>query len=257
MLTVQEKKYLEDSTRWEVKVGAIYISSSVTMEREWHVALPKSITFHMDRISLEDDDATEDKLIEMLESGQVEEAAKKIASCEVDVIAFGCTAGSFIKGAGWDRALAEKISQSAGGIPTTTTSSGVLGALKAMGCKTINMATPYLDEINVREVKFMEDNGIKVKQWQGRQVIKDQDIAKITPEQFIQMHMEMLEKSPDADVLFISCTNSQTLEAINILEERTGKPVISSNQVTLWSALKAAGYSGCIKGYGMLLEKYL
>lgn len=68
MLTKEENDYLAESAKWDVKIGAIYISSSVTMEREWHIALPDNISFHVDRISLDDDDATEEKLIEMLES---------------------------------------------------------------------------------------------------------------------------------------------------------------------------------------------
>lgn len=257
MLTKEENDYLAESAKWDVKIGAIYISSSVTMEREWHIALPKNISFHVDRISLDDDDATEEKLIEMLESGQVEEAARHLASCEVDVIAFGCTAGSFIKGAGWDKALAGKISASSDGIPATTTSTGVLEALEVMGCSSINMATPYIDEISLKEKAFLEANGIEVRQWRGACKVKDQDIAKVTPEQFIDMHMDMYEKNPDVQALFISCTNSWTLETINILEKRLGIPVISSNQVTLWSALRKAGYKGSIPGYGKLLEKYL
>lgn len=34
MLTKEENDYLAESAKWDVKIGAIYISSSVTMERE-------------------------------------------------------------------------------------------------------------------------------------------------------------------------------------------------------------------------------
>ena len=70
------------NSRWDARLGVIYIASSLTLEREWHMALPPSVSFHVSRISLEGDDATNDTLIEMLESGQVERAARERAEEE-------------------------------------------------------------------------------------------------------------------------------------------------------------------------------
>lgn len=238
----------------EKRIGVIYIASSLSLEREWPLVLPKEVSFHVTRITLEGADSTNDKLIEMLESGQVERAASQLASAEVDVIAFACTAGSFIRGASWDRELANRITAAAGGIPATTTSSGLLEALGALHCKKINLATPYLDEINLLEKAFLEDNGFTVCHFIGEQCLKDQDIYRVTPERFIEMNIEMYENNPDVDACFISCTNSRTMEAIRVLEDRLRIPVLSSNQVTLWSALKKIGFKGSLKGYGSLLE---
>lgn len=241
----------------ELRIGVIYIASSLSLEREWPLVLPNNISYHVSRISLENDDSTEEKLIEMLESGQVETAAKHLASCGVDVIAFACTAGSFIKGADWDKQLTQKISDAAGGIPATSTSTGLLEALSAFNCKKINLATPYLDEINIKEKGFLEDNGFEVCNFIGAQCLKDQDIYRVSPESFIDMHRKMFEVSPDIDACFISCTNSRTVEAINVLEQELGVPVLSSNQVTLWSALKKIGFSGSLNGWGRLLNEML
>lgn len=241
----------------ELRIGVIYIASSLSLEREWPLVLPKNISYHVSRISLEDDDSTEEKLIEMLESGQVEVAARQLASCGVDVIAFACTAGSFIKGADWDKQLTKKISDASGGIPATSTSTGLLEALTALKCKKINLATPYLDEINVREKAFLEDNGFKVCNFIGAQCLKDQDIYRVTPESFIEMHRQMHDASPDVDACFISCTNSRTVAAINFLENEFNIPVLSSNQVTLWSALKKIGFKDSIDGWGYLLKEML
>ena len=44
--------------------------------------------------------------------------------------------------------------------------------------------------------------------------------------------------SEEADTIFISCTDFRTFEIIDPLERDLGKPVISSNQASLWMALK-------------------
>jgi len=44
-----------------------------------------------------------------------------------------------------------------------------------------------------------------------------------------------------ADALFISCTNLPTYDAIPQLEAELRMPVLSANQVTMWSALRRLG----------------
>jgi maleate isomerase len=39
------------------------------------------------------------------------------------------------------------------------------------------------------------------------------------------------------------------------LERRTGKPVVSSNQASIWASFRALGLTTPIKGYGRLLEQ--
>ena len=59
---------------------------------------------------------------------------------------------------------------------------------------------------------------------------------------------------PEADGVFISCTAWRALEVVEELEQRLGKPVVTSNQATIWLALKRLGITTPIKGYGRLLE---
>jgi maleate isomerase len=43
------------------------------------------------------------------------------------------------------------------------------------------------------------------------------------------------------------------VEAIDALEQRTGKPVVTSNQAMIWTALRALGIKRSIGGFGRLL----
>ena len=45
----------------------------------------------------------------------------------------------------------------------------------------------------------------------------------------------------DAQAVFISCTNLPTYDVIATLEHELGKPVLTANQVTIWSALQIIG----------------
>jgi maleate cis-trans isomerase len=59
-----------------------------------------------------------------------------------------------------------------------------------------------------------------------------------------------------ADGIFISCTNFKTLEILEKLEQDLAKPVISSNQATMWTMLRMVVVREPIKGYGRLLQEY-
>jgi len=238
---------------WYKKLGIIYISSSTTIEREWHMALPDSISFHTARISLKDACASEKDIMDMVCSEQVEEAAGKLAEAEVDVIVFACTIGSLIGGLEWDKKLVKRIEKAAGGIPSTSTSSGLINGLKHLNAKNVSVVTPYVEELNVLEKRFLESNGFNVLNIKGFNVIRDQDIAKIEGAKIIEMAKEV--NSPEADCIFISCTNTRSIEVIEVLERELKKPVLSSNQVSLWDSLRIAGYDGIIEGYGSLLRR--
>jgi maleate isomerase len=49
----------------------------------------------------------------------------------------------------------------------------------------------------------------------------------------------------------------RTIGAIQALEEALGKPVLTSNQVVFWQALRLAKISARVDGYGQLFGKQL
>ena len=57
-----------------------------------------------------------------------------------------------------------------------------------------------------------------------------------------------------ADAMFISCMNFDAIAIAGTLEERIGKPVITSHTAKLWRALALAGVDDSVYGVGSLLE---
>jgi maleate cis-trans isomerase len=60
--------------------------------------------------------------------------------------------------------------------------------------------------------------------------------------------------APDADAVLLSGTGLPTVGVLEVLERDLGKPVISSNQASLWRALDLAGVRESISGFGRLLD---
>jgi maleate cis-trans isomerase len=115
--------------------------------------------------------------------------------------------------------------------PVSTTSTAVMEAFHALEVKKMVVATPYIDWVNELEKNFFEGNGIRVLNIQGLGC-RGLDVSKVTPEAVYRFAKAQDRK--EADSIFLSCMGLRTLEVLSILERDLGKPVLSSNQVTLW-----------------------
>jgi len=167
---------------------------------------------------------------------------------------FGCTTGSCIKGFGWDKECISKIERACG-IPGLTTSTAVLEAFKALGTKKVAVLTPYPEETNQIEKKFLEDNGVEVTNIVGMdmsQFIKKGLQFEDAGQQFLYQHARRVDLN-GADTFFLSCTGLTTMEIIQSLETDLGVPVITSHQATFWSALRHCEVGEKMPQFGKLM----
>jgi maleate cis-trans isomerase len=79
----------------------------------------------------------------------------------------------------------------------------------------------------------------------------NQGINEQSPESVVEFAARACR--PEADALLCSCTAWRSVEAVAALERRTGKPVVTSNQATIWTALRVLGITKPIDGFGRLL----
>ena len=236
---------------WAKKLGLINIASSTVMEREWGLMLDETFSFHIARLSLPEGASTSSALREMLASTQLEIASAQLAEAEVDIICFGCTVGSLLGGVGWDQELIDRIER-VSGIQATTTATEVVRAFQAVDAKTLAVATPYLEDMNQLEKIFFESKGFKVLTISGLQLGTDIEIGQQVPKDVASLVREV--HTPEADCIFISCTNFRSFEIIELLEREFDVPVISSIQASLWGSLNRVGLTQVCNGVGTLMR---
>lgn len=235
---------------WRCRIGLILPSDNTSMESEFNKILHTvdGVSVHATRVFM--DTLSVEDLLKMNEN--VKRASLELKTAEVNIIAYGCTSGSFVKGLNFDRRLIEDI-EGETGIKATTTSTAVVNALKELNVKKIAVGTPYSDEINERAKEFLEGNGFRVTNSMGLNVVPDVDIGKQEP--YVAYNLGKRVNTDDADCVFLSCTDLRTIEIIDALEKKLKKPVVSANQATLWHILKLEKLGISIKSYGRLLEK--
>lgn len=232
------------------KLGLILPSSNTTVEPDFHRVLPAHVSLHASRIWVVD--VTHDDLEAM--NSDAATAARYVGTAEVDAIAYACTSGSFIGGPRYDQGLLARIKAESGGAPSVGTSPAMVAALRAVGIQRVSVVTPYTDEINEGLTTFLTAHGFDVLSMAGQQIVPNVEIGAQTPETIVAFAKANLH--PEADGLFLSCTNWRAMEVAERLERETGKPVVTSNQATLWAALGALGVVKPLDGYGRLLRQH-
>ena len=229
------------------KIGILVPSSNTTVEYDFQRALPDYVSLHAARMWLVG--SNEDVLERMDED--LDDGVDHLASAAVDLIVYACTGGSLKGGPGYDQAVQARIEKRADGIPAISASSAVLSAIKELGLKKLTVVTPYPKEMTDTVGRYMEGCGFKVLNLAGRNHQSNLAIAEDYSENIIDFAMAQLH--PDSDGLFFSCTNWQTADVAGIIEDKTGVPVITSNQATIWATLKAIRCEKTVPGFGRLL----
>jgi maleate isomerase len=231
------------------RIGLITLASDTSVLPEYTRLMPEGVAVYPAPIVLPRGEVTAAALAEMLEGDQLERAAALLVWADVDIIVFACTTGSLVHGLGWDRTLIGRIERASGKRATTTTTA-VLEALRAVSVTSLAVATPYIDELNAIERRFLEENEYRVASIAGMGCTTDAEIGRLEPEDAVAL-VERID-TPDAGAIFVSCTNFHCLLAVAALERRHGKPVITSNLAGAWAAVRGIGIDDAIPGYGLL-----
>ena len=236
------------------RIGVMVPSTNTTFEADFQLVAPRDVTIHGQRLWLTNDAAGEAGMNRM--NDEMEAGARYLATARVDVVAYGCTTGSFYRGPGRDREMLDVIERAAG-VPAVAAAPAVVAALRFFGARRLSVATPYPDWNNARLRAYLEASGFEVLNLEGEphaarsgnQGINDHD-----PEEVVAFASRVCRQ--EADALLCSCTAWRSVEAVAELERRTGKPVVTSNQASIWAAFRALGVPASIRGYGRLLESF-
>lgn len=235
------------------RIGVLAPPGNVAMERELPSYLPDGIVINHNRLSRPSPDVSKESLTLMMAS--VDQAARDLAMAwpQPEVIVFGCTSGSFVSGPGTEEDAAGKITQITG-IPAYTTSQAVIMALRTLRAGRVMLVTPYIEDVNEREIEFLEHRDIAVEACHSFNLLDTRDIAKISSEEVRDLVLRHRDTASRCAAVFVSCTNLLTMDQIESLEDKLNIPVVTSNQCTLWAALRHMKVDASAVGPGRLFR---
>jgi maleate isomerase len=236
---------------WRAEIGLL--APLAGMFREYDILAPGGIKFSRAILGME---APTPEGVKKLAEVIPSEARKLNLGHKMDLIALGCTAGSFIGGIGYDRKIISLIEQAAG-VPATTTTTSVIELLQDLGARKIALVGPYIKEMFDAEVSFLEASGFKVLTVKhlGFKTLEDYWEYRHNPYPVYRLVREGHRAAPEADCIFVTCMFSQIMGIVDTAEQETSKPVISSCSALLYGILKMLRIPDPVERYGMALRR--
>jgi len=238
-------------TKKHHRLGFIIPAINVIAEDDYIALAATDVGVHFARADVDPNREVAEQFQQMIDAAPA--LAASIAKAGITVVGFACTSASFFQGEGSDKAIAERMTASAG-VPTFTTATAAVTALQTINARTIAIATPYLSWVYEAERGFFQHAGFDVLAINGLERRGGTDINSISDDEIRALVADV--DQPEADAIFVSCTDLPVLGLIDELERTHGKPVVTSNQATFWAAAKADGVP-TITGYGALLKDHL
>ena len=231
------------------RLGLIVPSSNTVAEPDFARSVPDGVTVHTARAYLEEVTASAERA--MLESF-VPRAAADLATANMHAIVFSCTSAAALLGKSGEERFVEELEES-GGAPVISTNEAISRVLVRYGDARVAVVTPYIEELNVAIAGTLRERGVSVRSIVGMSLDDNVSIGRVRPDEivaFVEQHADPSE----FDVLFVSCTNLRGMESRETLEDRLGRPVVTSNSAALTIALEVLDGSADVHPSAELLR---
>lgn len=183
----------------------------------------------------------------------MEQRALALAREEVGAIVIGGDPIFCLKGIGSHQKIIDAV-HARTGIPTSTTISAAMDALRSLNVKRLAVATPFVPEKDESLRRYLDGSGFEVLAVKGLGITRNVDFTRVPFDASYRMAVEAFHEAKGAEGLYISCPRWPVVMNIGRLEKELGVPVITSTQAMAWFGLKALAIKEQIKGYGTLLE---
>jgi len=239
---------------WRARIGVLVPPGNPTVEPEFYLMAPAGVTIHFARLQgFQSTGAPgaaagmEARTLAYLDD--LSGPAKALGSVSPAVVILAHTASSYATGFAKEPHLIDRLA-SLTDATSITAARAVLTALQHLGVKKLALGTPYPEAISAKGKDFWEEAGFDIV---GYHRLADvQNIYAENEQRAYQLARQA--NTPEADAVFLSGTGLPTVGVLDTLEQDLKKPVISSNQASLWQALRLSGVRQPITGFGRLLR---
>ncbi|MGH6670995.1 MAG: maleate cis-trans isomerase family protein [Xanthobacteraceae bacterium] len=229
------------------RIGLIIPSSNRMVEQEMVRHLPPDFVAHIARLRMTGAHrVTIDELMP-----RVAEAAATLIDARCDVVAFHCTANSTGEGLAGETKLLAALKH-AGAAQATTTATAIRYAFDILSVRRIVLLTPYSAHVTAEEAAFLAKAGYEVVHARGF-ALKGSDEYCATPPLFWRDRAVEAAR-PEADAYLLSCANISVFPVIAEIEQRLGRPVVTSNQAVIFHARSLLGATDRRNCPGRLFE---
>lgn len=230
------------------RIGLIVPANNGVLEPELWSVLPDDVALYATRI-LARGELTPAAVHAMEE--HVDRAVDELAATGVDVIVYADMVTTFIMEEGWNEARTAAIAARTG-CACISAWTALRDALAHLGIVRFALGTPYPAAIHALAPPFFAARGCAVCDEATLDIRQMADVPKVDARRLHGL-VSGLDVG-DAEAVVLLATDLPTFASLEDLAATTGRPVLSSNQTILWSALRTIGNDTAIGSLGPLFR---
>lgn len=245
---------LTDSLGWRAKFAVLVPSTNTSVQPEFDRMRPVGVTNHISRIripnmALENDEDFA-RLVDHIAAGQIE-ALDSVMTCEPDRIVLGISVETFWGGYVLSKKLKADLERHSR-LPVSMGAEAAETALKLLGARRIGVVTPYWPVGDKNVAQFFTEAGFEVERLVGLKCASPVAIAHVSEAKLRDAILAV--DGGGIDAIIQVGTNLAMARLAPEAERWLKKPVVAINTAIYWHALRAAGITDRIEGWGPLLE---
>jgi maleate isomerase len=230
--------------------GALIPSTNTTVEIEYSHLIPAGVAqAHYGRMMSSNYGAS--PFASPLDA-DVDYQAKLLGTARIAMIALIQTSACLFKD-NYDEVTCARITRESNGVPAITSAMAIGEALKALGTRHVALVSPYSEEVNARARHYFESkHGLGIVALEGFAAKDSYMIGKLGPENARDAFQRI--DRPEIEAFVVPGGNFPTMKSIAGWEREFKKPVVTTNQASVWAILRRLGSKATIPGLGRLLE---
>jgi maleate cis-trans isomerase len=232
------------------RIGLVVPANNSVIEPEFWSVLPPDIALYATRLLVKGDLTPE--AVHLMEQ-QFERGVAEVVATGVDVVLLADMVTTFIMEPDWNEARTRQVTATTG-VACASAWTAMRDALAALGVTRFALGTPYPAAIHALAPPFFTAAGYAVTAHATLDIMAMRDVPEVRPDR-LRTFVRDLPRA-DAQAIVLLATDLPSFPVLDALEQELGLPVLTSNQVLLWRALRLAGNHARIKGLGQLLREH-
>ncbi len=226
--------------------GVLIPSTNTTVEMECRL-LPATYQAHFGRLKSSGGGSFSPSRDE-----DIDYQSHLLGTAKVEMVILAQTSASLFAD-DYDDIVTKRMSAGAG-VPAITSAQAVGRAVRALGARRVAIVSPYSEAVNARAAHYFKTkHGLEVIAFEGFGATDAYAIGQLGP-QHARDAFARIDR-PAIEVFVVPGGNFPTMASVAAWEREFNKPVVTTNQASLWAMLRAFDSTDRLCALGRLLAE--